>query len=59
MNKDQVKGRINETKGKAKKVAGKVLGDKDLELEGRVQSSIGSVQAGYGDLKEDIKKAIE
>ena len=59
MNKDQAKGRIDEMKGKVKEVAGKIVGNKDLELEGKVQNASGKVQAGYGDLKEDIKKTIQ
>jgi uncharacterized protein YjbJ (UPF0337 family) len=59
MNKDQVKGRIEEATGKVKEVAGKVTGDKELEQEGKVQNVGGKVQAGYGDLKEDIKTAVE
>ena len=59
MNKDQVKGRVEEATGKVKEVAGKVTGDKDLEQEGKVQNIGGKVQAGYGDLKEDIKTAVE
>ena len=55
MNKDQAKGRIKEAKGKVKEVAGKVIGNKDLEQKGKVQNLSGKVQAGYGDLKEDIK----
>ncbi|MDD5176367.1 MAG: CsbD family protein [Sterolibacterium sp.] len=55
MNKDQAKGRIEEAKGKVKEVAGKVIGNKDLEQKGKVQNLGGKVQAGYGDLKEDIK----
>jgi len=59
MNKDQVKGRIEEATGKVKEVAGKVTGDKELEQEGKVQNIGGKVQAGYGDLKEDIKTAVD
>ena len=59
MNKDQVKGRIEQATGKVKEVAGKVTGDKELEQEGKVQNVGGKVQAGYGDLKEDIKTAVE
>ncbi|CRI67243.1 conserved hypothetical protein [Thiocapsa sp. KS1] len=58
MNKDQVKGRYEEAKGKVKEVAGNVSGDKELEVEGNIQKNIGKVQAGVGDLKEDIKKSI-
>ena len=56
MNKDQIKGRIKETKGKVKEVAGKIAGDKHVEQKGKVQTSIGNAQAGYGDLKNDLKK---
>lgn len=57
MNKDQAKGRVKEVKGKVKEVAGKVTGDKNLEQKGKIQNAAGKVQAGYGDLKEDLKKA--
>ena len=57
MNKDQVEGRVKEVKGKAKQVAGIVVGDKKLEQKGRVQNAVGKAQAGYGDLKKDLKKA--
>ena len=58
MNKDQVKGRIKEAKGKAKEIAGKVVGNKDLEQKGKIENADGKIQAGYGDLREDIKDAI-
>ena len=58
MNKDQVKGRVEEAKGKVKEVAGKVVGNPTLEQKGRVQQAVGTVQAGYGDLKDAVKKSI-
>jgi uncharacterized protein YjbJ (UPF0337 family) len=58
MNKDQVKGRIEEAKGKVKEVAGKAVGNEKLENEGTVQKIGGKVQAAVGDLKEDVKDAI-
>ena len=56
MNHDQVKGRVKEAEGKAKEVAGKVVGNKSLEEKGRVEKTLGKAQAGYGDLKKDVKK---
>jgi len=56
MNKDQVNGRMEETKGKVKEVTGNLIGDKKMELEGNVQKNVGKVQSGYGDLKKDIKE---
>lgn len=37
MNKDQVKVRIEEVKGKAKEVTGKVVDDKTMEVEGKAR----------------------
>jgi len=57
MNKDQTQGRVKEVQGKVKEVVGKVTGNKTLEHKGTIQHARGVAQAGYGDLKEDIKKA--
>jgi uncharacterized protein YjbJ (UPF0337 family) len=56
MNKDQVKGRVEEAKGKAKEVAGKLMDDEAMEVEGNVQKNVGKAQAGFDDLKKNIKK---
>ena len=56
MNRDQIKGRTQEAKGKIKEVAGKITGDKTLEIRGTAEKTGGKIQAGYGDLKRDIKK---
>ncbi len=58
MNKDQVKGRVEEAKGKVKQVAGKAVGNRELERKGRLQKAGGKIQAGYGDTKEEIKDSI-
>jgi uncharacterized protein YjbJ (UPF0337 family) len=59
MNKDQVKGRVEETKGKVKEVAGHAVGNPDLEDRGTIQKVGGSLQKNYGDLKEDVKDAVK
>ncbi|MDO8940310.1 MAG: CsbD family protein [Methylicorpusculum sp.] len=56
MNKDQAKGRVEEAKGKVKETIGKVLDDKGMEVEGNVQKNVGKGRAGWGDLKDDLKK---
>ena len=38
MNKDQSKGRIEEVKGKAKEIAGRVIGDREMEIKGKAQN---------------------
>ena len=59
MNKDQVKGRIEQVKGNVKEATGKVVGNKKLETEGQLDKIAGKTQAGYGDLKEDVKDAVK
>ena len=58
MNKDQTKGRIDQAKGKGKELAGKAVGNKELEQKGKAQKIGGKAQAGYGDLKKEIKDSI-
>jgi uncharacterized protein YjbJ (UPF0337 family) len=56
MHKDQVKGRLEKAKGKVKETVGKVTGKDTLEQKGKYQKAAGKFQAGYGDIKNDIKK---
>ena len=58
MNKDQTNGRVAEVKGKVKEVAGKIVGNKDLEQKGKIQNLAGKAQSAFGDAKADIKAAI-
>jgi uncharacterized protein YjbJ (UPF0337 family) len=53
------KGRVNETEGKVKEVAGKVVGDEKLEAKGKVQRVIGTAQAKFGDVKQDVKDSLK
>ena len=59
MNKDQVKGRIEQAKGAVKETTGKVVGNKKLETEGQIDKATGKMQATYGDIKEDVKDALK
>lgn len=59
MNKDQVKGRVEQAKGNVKEAAGKVVGNEKLEAEGKVDKIAGKTQATYGDVKEDVKDAVK
>lgn len=55
MNKDQIKGRVEQAKGNVKEGAGKIVGNDRLQTEGLADQVKGKVQAGYGDAKEDAK----
>ena len=58
MNKDQVKGRVEQTTGKVKEAAGKLVGNDRLKTEGVAKQVKGKVQAGYGDAKENAKDKV-
>jgi uncharacterized protein YjbJ (UPF0337 family) len=55
MNKDQLKGRLKEAEGKIKQVTGKIVGSGGLEAKGKIQKSLGAIQAKFGDAKEAVK----
>jgi uncharacterized protein YjbJ (UPF0337 family) len=55
INKDQIKGRVEEAKGTVKETAGKLVGNETLEAKGNIQKNLGKVQAKVGDIKQDVK----
>ena len=59
MNKDQVKGRVEQSSGKVKEVVGKLVGNDRLRTEGAAEKIKGEVQAGYGDAKENAKDKVK
>jgi uncharacterized protein YjbJ (UPF0337 family) len=59
MNRDQVKGRATQAKGKLKETAGKATGSPRMKNEGRADQLAGKAQATYGDMKKKAKDAID
>jgi uncharacterized protein YjbJ (UPF0337 family) len=59
MNKDQVKGRIEEAKGSIKEAAGRASGKSDLENRGTMEKAAGKVQKTYGDAKAQVKDELK
>jgi uncharacterized protein YjbJ (UPF0337 family) len=55
---DHIKGRLEEAKGTIKETTGTLMGDETLEAEGAIQKSLGKVQAGDGDAKQDFLKIV-
>lgn len=58
MNKDQVKGRAEEIEGTAKDAAGKLTGNKGLQIKGRLKKMAGIFRADYGDYRNDVDGKI-
>jgi uncharacterized protein YjbJ (UPF0337 family) len=59
MNKDRIQGSVEQAKGKAKEIAGKVTGDTKLESKGKAQKVGGKIQNTVGGMKDTIKEAVE
>jgi uncharacterized protein YjbJ (UPF0337 family) len=59
MDKENIKGAALKVKGKIEEVAGKVLGDKDLELHGKADQLGGAVRDAVGTAKDTVKDAIK
>jgi uncharacterized protein YjbJ (UPF0337 family) len=56
VNKDQIKGKIDEIKGDVKERIGGATKDRSTQAEGWVENKKGKVQGGLGDMEEDAKK---
>lgn len=56
MDKEHIKGSIDKTKGAVKDAAGKVLGDKDMQVEGKMDKAKGEARKTVGDAKDAMKK---
>ena len=59
MNKDQIRGKWEELKGKVKKEYGGKTADRKTQLEGAVEEGAGKVQQGIGNVEEDVRRRIE
>ena len=51
--------RIDQAKGDVKTVAGKVTGDKDLELQGRTESATAGIRKDAGDMVDQAGKTAQ
>jgi uncharacterized protein YjbJ (UPF0337 family) len=52
MNKDQVKGTVNDAAGRAKRQVGEWTGNTETQAEGSAQQLKGKVQKAWGNVKE-------
>jgi uncharacterized protein YjbJ (UPF0337 family) len=57
MEKEQVTGKVDELKGKAKQAIGEATDNPGLENEGAFDEAKGKVKQTYGDVKDAIKKS--
>ena len=55
MDKDRVKGSVEQAKGQVKEVAGKLTGDSKLENEGKADQVAGKIQNTIGGIKDTLR----
>jgi uncharacterized protein YjbJ (UPF0337 family) len=56
MDKEHIKGAAKKAEGSVKEAAGKMTGDKSLELKGKANKVEGSIRDAAGDVKDKFKK---
>ncbi len=54
--KDNAEGKMHQVKGKIKETVGNVVGNDDLEVEGKVEKSHGKVQEKLGQVEKIMGK---
>ncbi len=59
MNRNQVKGIIDEVAGTAKRKAGELTDNPKLQLEGMVQQANGKVEGAWGKARDAVHGALE
>ncbi len=53
---DKAEGKWHNVKGKIKQVAGKAVGNRDLEAEGKAENVDGKIQEKIGEIKDVVGK---
>ncbi|KCZ49803.1 MULTISPECIES: CsbD family protein [unclassified Hyphomonas] len=56
MDKEHVKSATKKAEGTLKEAAGKAVGDKSLEMKGKMDKAEGEVRDKVGDAKDAVKK---
>ena len=59
MNRDRVKGAIDEVVGSAKRAAGELSGNTRLQVKGMAQQVKGKVEGAWGNAKDALRDAVE
>lgn len=59
MDKDRVKGEVNDAAGRAKRQVGEWTGDTNAQVEGAAQQIKGKAQKAWGNVKDSAREAKE
>jgi uncharacterized protein YjbJ (UPF0337 family) len=59
MNNEHVKGAAEKGGGKIKEAVGHVIGDRKLEIEGKLDQVKGAVHSAVGDAKDSVRDTFQ
>lgn len=59
MDKNRIEGAARQAKGSIKEAVGKVTGNRDLEIEGKVDKVAGEAQSAVGKAKDAVKSTLK
>lgn len=59
MDKDRLKGAAQKFKGSIKRAVGKLVGNKKLETDGKVDEAAGTVRKAVGEAKDTVRDAVK
>ena len=57
MDKDRIKGAVQQAKGAGKQVAGKALGDEKWKTEGKLEKAEGKIRNAIGGARDALRDA--
>jgi len=58
MNQDELKGKVDQIKGRAKQAAGDITNDEQLHDEGVADEAAGEVREGFGKARRKVGDAL-
>lgn len=58
MDTDRIKGATQNIKGTIKTAIGKLTGNKDLEVEGKIDQAVGTAKGAVGKAKDSVRDAV-
>lgn len=58
MDADRIKGSFKQFSGGVKEAAGKLMGDKKTEAEGKAEKTEGEIQNAVGSAKDSVREAL-
>ena len=59
MDKDRIKGAAQKFKGNIVKTVGKLIGNKKLETDGKIDEAAGNVRKAVGEAKDVVRDAVK